>query len=388
MIASRAALSPSSHATQHSFHILTLFAIALFLCPSHCHARTPQAAPVSQAVPAPAPARDGSHDFDFNIGTWHTHIRRVPDPYTDPSKTVELNGTVTVRKVWNGKAQLEEIEAEGPKGHWEGATLFLYNPDTHEWSQTFADSQEGVFGAPLLGAFRDGRGELYSQDTIHGRNILVRGTWSEIKPDSHHFEEDLSNDAGQTWRPAFIADLTRETPATAVAIPAFSDLPNSNDPAHALDWDLGSWKIHMDRLVHPLTGSSTWTQMDGTTVNSRVWNGRANLAEVEADGPTGHLELLALRLYNPTTHEWNVNFATSGVGVLNTPTGQPIIGEFKDGRGEFIDQEPFNGRTILVRFRIWPIDANHAQSEQAFSADGGKTWETNWINHYTRIQSN
>jgi hypothetical protein len=64
----------------------------------------------------------------------------------------------------------------------------------------------------------------------------------------------------------------------------------------------------------------------------------------------------------------------------------PAVGAFKNGRGEFYDQEPFNGRMILVRFSVWPITPDRMQSEQAFSADGGKTWETNWINQYTRIK--
>jgi hypothetical protein len=87
------------------------------------------------------------------------------------------------------------------------------------------------------------------------------------------------------------------------------------------------------------------------------------------------------------THEWKVNFATSGVGVLNTPTGLPIVGELKSGRAEFCDQEPYNGRAILVRFRIGPTSPDSAESEQAFSSDGGKTWEVNWINKYTRLKS-
>jgi hypothetical protein len=158
------------------------------------------------------------------------------------------------------------------------------------------------------------------------------------------------------------------------------------DGQHDFDWDIGTWKMHLSRLLHPLTGSTTWVEMDGITVNSKVWDGRANLAEVEADGPNGHLELLALRLYNPEVHQWNINFATSNVGVLNSPVGHPVIGEFKDGRGEFYDQEPYNGRMILIRFRIWPITQDSAQSEQAFSDDDGKTWETNWINKYTRVK--
>ena len=356
---------------------LSLTALALCGCEQPLFAQT-----------TPATPRDGAHDFDFNIGTWHTHIRRIADPFSPDSPFIEFDGTVTVRPIWNGKAMLEQIEADRPTGHWEGMTLFLYNPESHEWSQTWADNKMGAPDVPTIGYFTNGRGDLYAQDTFNGKSVLVRGTWSDITPDTHRYTEFYSNDLGQTWHPIFIAKLTRQDPATATVAPPFPDPPGDTDPAHAFDWDIGSWSIHMDRLVHPLTGSTTWTHMDGTTINSPFWNGRGNIAQVEADGPNGHLELLALRLYNPTTHEWTTSFATSGVGVLNTPTGRPIIGSFKNGRGEFVDQEPYNGRTILVRFRIWPIDQNNAQSEQAFSADGGKTWETNWINHYTRIKSN
>jgi hypothetical protein len=133
--------------------------------------------------------RDGSHDFDFNFGVWHTHIQRVLDPLSGLDNSVELNGTVTVRKVWDGRASLEEIEADGPNGHWEGMTLFVYNPQSHQWSQTFIDSKSGELNTPTIGEFRNGRGELYSQDTFKGRTILVRGVWSDITPDAHHYEE-------------------------------------------------------------------------------------------------------------------------------------------------------------------------------------------------------
>src|SRR5579863_3890552 len=85
--------------------------------------------------PQAATLRDGQHDFDFDIGVWHTHIKRILDPFASSSGSVELNGTVTVRKLWDGKAELEEIEVDGPKGHWEGLSLFLYNPSAHQWSQ-------------------------------------------------------------------------------------------------------------------------------------------------------------------------------------------------------------------------------------------------------------
>lgn len=167
------------------------------------------------APPASAAAepRDGQHDFDFNFGVWKTHIRRVVDPFSGSGESFEMNGTVTVRKVWGGRAQLEEIAADGPKGHWEGLTLFLYNPSAHQWSQGFADAKQGMMeSSPLIGEFKNGHGELFAADTFKGRTILVRGTWSDIKPNSHHFQEDFSADGGATWAPVFMADLTRLAP--------------------------------------------------------------------------------------------------------------------------------------------------------------------------------
>jgi hypothetical protein len=95
------------------------------------HAVTVRAeAPIAMtASPPPNVPRDGQHDFDFNIGTWKTHIRRRLHPLTGSDDWVELDGTVTVRKFWDGRAQLEEIEADGSTGHFEGLTLFLYNPE-------------------------------------------------------------------------------------------------------------------------------------------------------------------------------------------------------------------------------------------------------------------
>jgi hypothetical protein len=154
----------------------------------------------------------------------------------------------------------------------------------------------------------------------------------------------------------------------------------ARDGQHDFDFDLGNWKTHSSRLLHPLTGSTTWVDMHGVTIVKKIWGGRANLAEFRADGPAGHIELLSLRWYNPTAHQWYLDFATPNVGTL----GIPGIGVFNQGRGDFYDQETINGRSILVRFSIWGITANTAQSEQAFSDDGGKTWETNWINRYTR----
>lgn len=152
---------------------------------------------------------DGQHDFDFNLGTWKTHIRRLEQPLSGSSAWVELNGTVQVRQIWHGHAQMEEIEADGPGGHFEGMTLFLYNPQSHQWSQTFASSDDGTLGQPAIGEFKQGRGELFDLESFHGRTVLVRAAWSDITTDSHRFEQAFSDDGGKTWETNFIATLTR-----------------------------------------------------------------------------------------------------------------------------------------------------------------------------------
>jgi len=141
------------------------------------------------------------------------------------------------------------------------------------------------------------------------------------------------------------------------------------------DFEIGTWKTHLRRLLRPLTGSTTWVEYEGTTVVRKVWNGRANLVELVADGPAGHFEGLSLRLYNPQSRQWSLNFSNSASGTL----AQPTIGEFRNGRGEFYDQEPLNGRAIFVRFVILPITPDSIRFEQSYSDDGGKTWELNWV---------
>jgi hypothetical protein len=321
--------------------------------------------------------RDGRHDFDFTSGAWKTHIRRRMHPLAGSSEMMELNGTVLAHKIWGGRAFLEEIEADGPKGHWQGLSLFLYNPEAHQWSQTFISSKSGAFtGGSLVGSFKDGRGELFSTDTLDGRQILVRGAWSDVRSTSHRYEESYSNDGGKTWEVEFSAEKTK------ISASEHKTAPNT-DGSHDFDFDFGTWKTHSTRLMHPLSGANDWRDMDGVTTVTKIWDGRANLAEYQATGTAGAIELLALRIYNPATKEWSINFATPTGGALGSVPG---IGEFKNGRVDFYDQESINGKAVLVRFSMWGVTPDTAQSEQAFSADGGKTWEVNWVNKYTRAK--
>jgi hypothetical protein len=154
------------------------------------------------------------------------------------------------------------------------------------------------------------------------------------------------------------------------------------DGQNDFDFEIGTWKTKLKRLQNPLTGSTTWVEYEGTTVVRKVWNGRANLVELDVSGSPGRIEALSLRLYNPESRQWSLNFANVKGGAMAVPT----IGEFKNGRGEFYNQETLGGRAILVRFVISDITPNSCHFEQAFSDDGGKTWEVNWIATDTRIK--
>ncbi len=177
--------------------------------------------------------------------------------------------------------------------------------------------------------------------------------------------------------PIGIAPQNAEVPGSTLQA-----APADHDGQRDFDFEIGNWKTHISRLEHPLSGSQKWLQYEGTSVVRPVWSGRANLVELEVDSPAGHLEGLSLRLYNPQSKQWSLNFANSRVGSLS----QPAVGEFRNGRGEFYDQESFNGKIILVR-GVWSdITPNSCRFEQSFSADGGKTWEMNWIATDTRVQ--
>jgi hypothetical protein len=183
---------------------------------------------------------------------------------------------------------------------------------------------------------------------------------------------------------ALLAPMAVLTQAAGTPPKTAQGAPALRDGQHDFDFLIGSWKYHLSRLDHPLTGSTQWIEFEGTGTCVPIWDGRAQLDQLEVDGPSGHIEGLTLRLYNPEAHQWNLNWANSKTGTLGVPT----IGSFnaKNGRGEFFDQETFNGRTILVRYLWSDITPTSARFEQSFSDDGGKTWEPNWITTQVRVE--
>jgi hypothetical protein len=164
------------------------------------------------SVPHTATEPDGQHDFDFEIGTWKIHLKRLDHRLVGSTNWVEFDGTSVTRKVWGGRADLEEFETDSPAGgHIEGLTLRLYDPQTRQWSLYWATSKSAAMGVPTIGEFKNGRGEFFDTEPsgANGRSILCRFVWTNTNTDTPHFEQSFSEDGGKTWEVNWITDQTR-----------------------------------------------------------------------------------------------------------------------------------------------------------------------------------
>jgi hypothetical protein len=180
----------------------------------------------------------------------------------------------------------------------------------------------------------------------------------------------------QAWRIGAIAlSLSFGVASAQPAVP--------HDGAHDFDFLIGAWKAHVRRLPERLSGSTSWVEYDGISNHRKLFGSNSNLEEFQVDSPDKHLHIKAqtLRLYNPVSHQWSIYLVDVDNGTLGLP---PVVGEFTGKRGEFFDQEDYKGRAILVRYVWLDISLHAARMEQSFSADGGKTWEANWICELSR----
>jgi hypothetical protein len=167
--------------------------------------------------------------------------------------------------------------------------------------------------------------------------------------------------------------------------PAAPKPPAPRDGSHDFDPIVGNWKATLKRLVHPLSGSQEWVEFEGTQVTRSIWGGRGTMDEFHVHDAATNTDVdgLTVRLYNPASGQWSIYWANAKKGKLDLP---PTVGRWENGRGEFYDQEEFEGRMIFVRYVWSDVTPTSAHFEQSFSADGGKTWEPNWISTITRVK--
>jgi len=333
-------------------------------------------------APCLAAETAGSHDFDFNFGVWKTHVSRLLHPLSASATRAEYDGTSVVSKIWGGRANIFELEVDGPAGHIEGAGLRLYNPQSRQWSLNWASSADGQLQPVMYGRFIEGRGEFFDQEVVDGKNVLVRNTFSDITPDSSRFEQAYSADGGRTWEENWIMTFARASgggaAARTTAAPGHPASRRSAPGEHDFDFAFGTWQTHIRRLKDPLSGSNDWVEYDGTHSVRQVWNGRANLGELEADGQAGHLQALSTRYFNPQTHLWSVSYGTPRDGNLS----RALVGQFKNGHGEFTARKPSRKGSFWCARSIRPSTSGPASSRSRtppMAARAGKptgSWST------------
>jgi hypothetical protein len=162
--------------------------------------------------PANLPQRDGSHDFDFLIGDWTAHVRRLPDRLNNSNVWVEYDGISNHHKLLDSNANFEQFEVTSTdkKLHIKAQTLRLYNPTSRQWSIYLVDLDKGTIDLPpVVGGFTGNRGEFFDQEPYKGRAILVRYLWLNISPKSARMEQSFSPDGGKTWEVNWICELSR-----------------------------------------------------------------------------------------------------------------------------------------------------------------------------------
>ena len=316
----------------------------------------------AQVAPSTPDTAAGSHGFDFLLGDFRVHHRvRRPDP---GQPWLEFDGTASQRALLGGGANVQEYVLNKPGGMSYGAAIRAYDPKARQWAIWWIDGRYplGALDPPVVGGFDHGVGTFYSDGLVNGRPTRTRFIWSNITPTSARWEQAYSFDAGKTWETNWIMTFVRE-------------------PAVAGDFDFlaGSWMVHHHYLTGRLQGSTEWIDFEGTSQFQPLLGGQGNVDRYWFTRNGKAVEGVAFRLFDPATGRWTIYWADDqNPGVLQPP----VVGAFKGETGEFFGEEELRGRRIQVRYR-WKR-GTAPQWEQAFSGDGGKTWETNWIMSFTR----
>ncbi len=341
------------------------------------------AAPVPAAIPAPnypvsPTARDGSRDFDFEFGTWRTHYRILKRRLAGDHTWYDCYGTSVVRPFWGGSGNLEDGDLKCPTRYVGGMTLRLYDGRTHQWTIWWGTRKLAVSPPQQVGHFNaNGMGDFYAYDSWQGKPVICRFEWT-IHNGNPHFAQAYSTDKGKTWETNWTTEYERVSPSTKGRWNAVDSASNGHD---GFDFLLGTWKTHYMRLRHALTSDHTWYACNGTSSVRPFWGGSGNLEDGDLRCPQQYVHGVTLRLYDAAERRWMLYWGTQKNGLA---LGFPQVGRFDDrGVGDFFAPDTFDGKPIIVRYR-WQLRNGNPRFEQAFSADKGKTWQTNWTTDYTR----
>lgn len=155
---------------------------------------------------------------------------------------------------------------------------------------------------------------------------------------------------------------------------------SANMGTHDFDFLVGDWMVLNRRLKARHVGSQDWDEFPGRSTMRPILGGQGNIDEIRF--PTKGWSGVTMRIYSPATRQWSIYWVNSRDGTLQAP----VVGGFAGPVGEFFGDDDDEGRRVRVRYR-WTRDGSTiARWEQAFSTDGGKTWEVNWVMDFKRLR--
>ena len=173
-------------------------------------------APIHAAQDTPKPSQDapdlsGLHAFDFLVGEWRVHSRRLKERLAGSDAWEEFDGTISSRPLMEGYANVDDTVFHTPQGVYRGVAPRAYDTKTGQWAIWWIDGRNpfGNLDPPVKGRFVEGVGTFYADDTLRGKPIKVRFTWSQITQKSARWEQAFSGDGGKTWEVNWVQSLTR-----------------------------------------------------------------------------------------------------------------------------------------------------------------------------------
>ena len=153
----------------------------------------------------------GLHDFDFLVGQWQAHHRKLKQRLANNHEWIEFEGTLFSQPLMGSYSNVDDLVLNVPGAPYRGVALRFFDPGTHQWSIWWLDSRTplGPLDPPMRGSFQNGVGTFYGDDTLNGRKVRARFIWSKITPTTCHWEQAYSPDEGKTWETNWVQDIVR-----------------------------------------------------------------------------------------------------------------------------------------------------------------------------------
>jgi hypothetical protein len=190
-----------------------LIAVALFgfaetaLQNATAQTSTPTAGPRNKTAGVP----NALHDFDFLVGHWRVHHRKLKVRLANNREWIEFEGTLSSEPLMGGYSNVDDLVLNVPGNPYRGVALRSFDTKSEQWSIWWLDSRTppGPLDPPMSGGFKDGVGIFYGDDTLNGKPVRARFIWSNITPTSCHWEQAYSPDGGKTWETNWVQDIRR-----------------------------------------------------------------------------------------------------------------------------------------------------------------------------------